>query len=63
MIKIILFNTNNFIKNPNKGGRLPRDKNININIIIEKLSNPSIWNSDVLFLVLVEKTIPNNKII
>ena len=31
-IKITLFSTNSFIRNPNKGGKLPRDKSININV-------------------------------
>lgn len=61
-IIIKLFNTNNFIKNPNKGGKLPNDMNINMNINLEKLSSPSIWNNDVLLLMLVENIIPNNKI-
>ena len=36
--------------------------NINMNINLEKLSSPSIWNNDVLLLMLVENIIPNNKI-
>ena len=41
-IKINLFNTNNFLRKPNRGGSLPNDININKNIIFEKLSNLSI---------------------
>lgn len=42
IIKINLFRTNNFIINPNKGGSLPKDINININNIFERLSSLSI---------------------
>ena len=42
-VRIIVLRTSNLARNPNSGGKLPKDINININITLEKLSNLSIW--------------------
>jgi hypothetical protein len=41
-VRMTVLRISNFPKNPNNGGKLPKDINININIAFEKLSNLSI---------------------